>query len=124
LVGVVLTVGGPRYIGANISITINVLPAYNQASVINAVRTQLELFFLFDNRDFGEIITIGEIYRLLQGIEGVDFITITKMVASDASNQAQVINLDPARTSTAGTGQKNDFWQKGTFLYTGVGGIT
>lgn len=124
LIGVTLSVSGPRYIGANISVTVNVLSAFNQASVINAVRTQLELYFLFDNRDFAEIITIGDIYRLLQSIEGVDFINITKMVAADASNQAQIINLDPARTSTAGTGQANDFWIKGTFLYTGVGGIS
>lgn len=123
VIGITTSTGGPRFIGANVSLTINVLAAYNQASVINAVKTQLELFFLFDNRDFGEIITIGEIYRLLQGIDGVDFITITKMVAADASNQSQVINLDIARSGAAGTGQPNDIFQKGTFLYTGVGGI-
>lgn len=124
VVGITTSVGGPRYIGANISLTINVLPSYNQASVVNAVKTQLELFFLFDNRDFGEIITVGETYRLLQGILGVDFITITKMVPADASNQSQAINLDFARSGANGTSQPNDIFQKGTFLYTGVGGIT
>jgi uncharacterized phage protein gp47/JayE len=124
VVGTVTSVTGPRYMPVNISITVNVLSAYNQASVISSVRTQLELAFLFDNRDFGEIISVGEIYRLLQDIIGVDFVTITKMVRSDASNQAIVENIDPASTSTHGTGQINDIFTKGTFIYTGVGGIT
>lgn len=124
VVGVTTTVLGPRYIGVNISVTINVLAQYNQTSVVNAVKTVLELAFTFDNRDFAEIISVGEVYRLLQGIVGVDYITITKMVAADASNQAQVINIDPARTSTNGSGQVNDIFMKGTFIYTGVGGVS
>lgn len=124
VVGVTSAILGPRYIGANISVTVNVLPQYNQASVVNVVKTQLELAFLFDNRDFGEVISVGAVYRLLQDLVGVDYITITKMVAADASNQANVENLNYLRTSTSGTGQVNDFFQKGTFLYTGAGGIT
>lgn len=124
VVGVSAVILGPRYIGANIDVTVNVLPQYNQASVVASVKTQLELAFLFDNRDFNEVISVGEVYRLLQDIVGVDYITITKMVAADASNQSIVENLTTTRASTHGTGTVNDIFQKGTFNYTGAGGIT
>lgn len=124
LVGVTIAAQDPRYMSVNISITVNVLPAYNQTSVVNAVKTQLELFFLFDNRDFQEVISVGEIYRLLQDVIGVDYITITKMVRTDASNQANVENITTTATSTSGSGLPQDFFTKGTFLYTGSGGVS
>jgi hypothetical protein len=124
LLGVGLTVSGPRYINANISVTIAVFAQFNQASVVAACLTAINLFFSFDNQNFGNVVHVGEIYHLLESVVGVDYVIITKMVASDASNQAVVENLDPARTSTHGTGQVNDIWVVGTITLTGTGGIT
>jgi uncharacterized phage protein gp47/JayE len=124
LVGVAVTVAGPRYISVNFTATVFVKAQYNQASVINACTAAYNLFYLFDNQDFGNVIVVGDMYRLLEAVVGVDYITITKMVAGDASNQSQVINIDPARTSTAGAGQVNDIFITGTTTLTGSGGIT
>ena len=97
----------------NITAQINVKPQYIAQYVKEAVATELDKFFTFDNVSFGQTLSIGAIYRAIQNVEGVDYATISvfSFTSSGTSN-----------TLTADAPTK--LFRKGTITLTTVGGVT
>jgi predicted phage baseplate assembly protein len=97
----------------NITATINVKPQYVAQLVKEDVETELNKFFTFDNVSFGQILSIGSIYRAIQNVEGVDYATISVFSVTSSGTSS---TLTPA-TAT-------QLFRKGTFTLTTSGGIT
>ena len=97
----------------NITATINVKPQYVAQLVKEAVKTELNKFFIFDNVAFEQVLSIGSIYRAIQNVEGVDYATISVFSTTSSGTSS---TLSPA-TAT-------QLFRKGTFTLTTSGGIT
>jgi hypothetical protein len=97
----------------NITATINVKPQYVAQLVKEAVETELNKFFIFDNVAFEQVLSIGSIYRAIQNVEGVDYATISVFSVTSSGTSS---TLSPA-TDT-------QLFRKGTFTLTTSGGIT
>lgn len=63
----------PVYINADITVR----DGYVQKWVSDAVTTALDNIFDFDNVTFGQVLPLGQIYRTIMSIEGVDYVSIT-----------------------------------------------
>lgn len=64
----------PVYITADI----NVKDGYVQRWVRDAVSTALDTLFTFDSVYFGQILSLGEVYRTIMAVDGVDYVNITR----------------------------------------------
>lgn len=97
----------------DLTVTVNV----NERSVSNWVLRDCEEavdeLFEFDNVFFGQRITLGQIYRLLLNVTGVDFITVTKFDDEGGSAVEEFILTDEVELP-----------KKGTIVFNMVGGIT
>lgn len=60
-----------------VSATVNVLPGYVQRWVLEDVTATLDQFFDFNNVYFGQTLSLGEVYRAVMSVEGVDYVNIT-----------------------------------------------
>lgn len=63
--------------GVYISATINVLDGYVQRWVKDAVIEAIDGILSFDNVSFGQTLSLGEVYRTIMAVEGVDYVNIT-----------------------------------------------
>jgi hypothetical protein len=63
----------PVYINADI----NIKDGYVQKWIVDAVTAALDTIFDFDNVSFGQVLSLGQIYRTILGIDGVDYVNIT-----------------------------------------------
>jgi hypothetical protein len=97
----------------SITAQINVKPQYVAQLVKEAVETELNKFFIFDNVAFEQVLSIGSIYRAIQNVEGVDYATISVFSTTSSGTSS---TLSPA-TAT-------QLFRKGTFTLTTLGGIT
>jgi uncharacterized phage protein gp47/JayE len=59
-----------------------VLSAYIQDKIVDDVQSAVRTLFPFDAVSFGQKITIGELYRLIMSVSGVDYVNITKFTTS------------------------------------------
>lgn len=96
----------------NITATINVKPQYVAQLVKDAVEVELNKFFVFDSVSFGQVLSIGSIYRAIQNVEGVDYTSIS------------VFSVTSSGTSSTLTSPATQLFRKGTFTLTTSGGIT
>lgn len=83
--------------------TIYVTNGYEAASVKRIVESVIDGIFSIESVDFGKDIRIGDVYRLIHSIEGVDYSTIT--VTGTAPSNVELV-------------------RKGTISFTTVGGIS
>ena len=97
----------------NITAEINVKPQYIAQYVKEAVATELDKFFTFDNVSFGQTLSIGAIYRAIQNVEGVDYATIN-VFSFNSSGTSNTLTADVA----------TELFRKGTITLTTVGGVT
>lgn len=67
-----------------ISATINVLDGFVQRWVLDAATEVVDEFFTFDNVSFGQTLALGQIYRALMNVEGVDYVNITVFNTSNS----------------------------------------
>jgi hypothetical protein len=75
---------GPRYVPVNVHVTLNLLPDARESAVVKgqAVEALTEYLDPIVGRDgtgwpFGRSVYVSEIYRLLDGLAGVDFVSRT-----------------------------------------------
>jgi hypothetical protein len=101
-----ITVSAPTTITVHdkaISGTIYVTNGYESAAVKRLVEDAIDGIFSIENVEFGRDIRIGDVYRTIHNIEGVDYATIT------------VTGTAPAN---------NELIRKGSVSFTTVGGIS
>lgn len=95
----------------NITATINVLPQYVNEWVKAAALAEINQFFTFENVSFGQVLSIGEIYRALQNVQGVDYVNIS------------VFSFTTGTSNTL-TAAETELLRKGTITLTPTGGVT
>jgi hypothetical protein len=83
--------------------TIYITNGYEAAAVKRVVESAIDGLFTIENVEFGKDIRIGDVYRTIHSIEGVDYATIT--VTGTAPSNVELI-------------------RKGTVSFTTVGGIS
>jgi uncharacterized phage protein gp47/JayE len=97
----------------DLTVTVNV----NERSVSNWVLRDCEQaideLFTFDNVFFGQRITLGQIYRILLNVPGVDYVTVTRF-DDDGGMAVEEFILTP----------ETELPKKGTVVFNMVGGIT
>lgn len=80
-----LTVGDPTYVPVNVTVDpLNVLPQYNRQTVELAVKNAIADVFTIENVDFGYRVTLSQIYRAIQNVEGVDYAVVTVLSTTGA----------------------------------------
>jgi uncharacterized phage protein gp47/JayE len=71
----------PVYINADV----NVKTGYVQRWVADAVNASLDKIFEFDNVFFGQSLSLGEVYRAILSVDGVDYVNITGFNTSNVN---------------------------------------
>lgn len=69
-----------------ITADITVKDGYVQRWVRDAVTAQLDTLFEFDAVYFGQSLSLGEIYRTIMSVEGVDYVSVTTFDTTDSGN--------------------------------------
>lgn len=78
----------PRTIVGNIYIT----PGYVASTILDNVKNVIDNLFILENLEFGKDIRIGNLYRVIHAIEGVDYAELTVSGTAVANNE--LIRLD------------------------------
>ena len=78
-----------------ITCNVAVLPSFIQDAVKDNVEAAIKLLFNFDNVSFGQTITLGTLYRTILGIDGVDYVSVSRFTKG-ATNVIDVASLAPA----------------------------
>lgn len=71
-----------------ITMTLYVKEAYVQERVVAAVRSAIDKVFVFSKVDFGQTLTVGDIYRVILGVEGVEYAVISGFNTTDTNSLA------------------------------------
>lgn len=79
-----------------ISASVTVQSGYVRRWVTDAVIATLDEFFEFDNVSFGQTLSLGQVYRAMMSVTGVDYINITVFNTSNAGFAAGNIITAPA----------------------------
>lgn len=74
-----ITITPPVYVPVSVALDIMVADAYSQSAVTNNVRNVLTDLLAFENVDFGDTISVSEIYGVVAQIPGVVHATITNL---------------------------------------------
>lgn len=96
----------------NITATVQVKENYVAYWVKESVTETINNFFEFEKVSFGQTLSLGEIYRAIQSIDGVDYVTIS-VFSTGSSGTSSTITADPA-----------SLFRKGNVNISTSGGIT
>jgi hypothetical protein len=77
-----------------ISCSVAALPTFVQESVVGDVEDAIKALFTFDNVSFGQKITLGELYRAILAVSGVDYVNITQFTTT-SSTVIDTISISP-----------------------------
>lgn len=116
LLGVtVLSAASISWTGIDVTVELHVQDRFIQLDVKNAVSSALDELFAFDNVFFGQRLHLGQVYRIINGVSGVDYAIITKfdITGSGASSVQTSILIDPLKLP-----------KKGAYVITPTGGTT
>ena len=90
-----ITVSAPTSVtvrARTITGTIHVTDGYVAADVLETVKAIIDNIFLIENIEFGVDLRIGDLYRRIHAIEGVDYAELT--VTGTAVGSTEIIRLD------------------------------
>jgi Baseplate J-like protein len=85
LIGTKVFVEDAEWLNVFIELDLFVLPGFRRVQVEADVRAALDTMFAYNNLDLGERITIGEVYRRVMRVEGVDYVDILALNSASAS---------------------------------------
>ena len=94
-------------------VTINVNERFVSNWVKRDVEAALDELFEFDNVFFGQRLTLGQVYRIILNIPGVDYANVTRFDTTGGTDVESQILIDELELP-----------RKGQVLLTMVGGIT
>lgn len=118
LSGVSLAVLGPTYVPINVgSVTfpmlLQVKKRYSRPEVESRVRTAIQAMYSAPSIDFGQYLTVSDIYHTVMDLEGVDWVAIPMYARNDS-----------AQTGTADIQlREQELPSPGTIVITASGGI-
>lgn len=82
--------------------TLYITPGYVAPDILEKVESLIESIFSIENIEFGKDIRIGDLYRQIHDVEGVDYATLS--VSGTAVDNDQVIRLNRAGLSLTTSG--------------------
>lgn len=88
----------PRTIAGTIYIT----PGYVASMVLDNVKNVIDNLFILENLEFGKDIRIGNLYRVIHAIEGVDYAELTVSGTAVGSNELIRLNRSGLALTTSG----------------------
>jgi len=86
-----------------VQINVQVQDLYNRTAVQSAVKAAIVSVFNYANVDFGMQISMGQVYKAAMAVDGVEYVTLSKMYLSDPTLTADSgldINNNPADPGT------------------------
>jgi len=96
MAGWTVTMVNPTYTGINVTFSLNVLPQYVQAWVVADVITAIKGMLAYDKQDYAQRFRLGDLYRVILAVEGVDWVLITVLatgVGTGAADQVGAWNV-------------------------------
>lgn len=97
LVGSTVFAEPVEWYDVDLRVSVHVKSLYNRKAVKTAVETRLTNLFSYDNTDFGNPITVGQVYRTILGTDGVEYATINRLFHTGGS--VSVIDIVPPKYS-------------------------
>jgi hypothetical protein len=82
------------WVNTHIRISVHVQPSYNRSQVRRAVDATVRSVFAFDNVDFGSRITIGQVYRAVLSVQGVEWAEVKWLDTRSPSNASAELDLE------------------------------
>ena len=71
------------------------LPSYIQDAVKEDVEIAIKALFEFDDVSFGQTVTLGNLYRAILDVDGVDYVSVSRFTTG-SSNVIDTASLIPA----------------------------
>lgn len=68
-----------------ITCDVSVLPTFVQARVVDDVEDAIKTLFTFDLASFGQKITLGDLYRIVLDVPGVDYVNISRFTTTSGT---------------------------------------
>jgi len=105
----IIEVVGPTYVGVYINATVHVAPQFSTSLVQQQVVSTLNTLLAFDNLDFNQTLYISKLYEVIQEIDGVAGVNITRFArgpyhpTADLPADGQLSFGTAAATSVAAT---------------------
>jgi hypothetical protein len=110
--GVSVVPATPQYTNIDISLDVIVNSRYDQALIKQAVRRELEDAFDFDVVDFGQRVSLADVYQAVINIEGVNNVLLTKLARGGGTTATDIVLRD------------NEIPQEGVFTINAIGGLS
>jgi uncharacterized phage protein gp47/JayE len=107
-----VNVSNPSYVPIKVTITLNVLPQYVQSWVVADVLAAVTDLLAYDKQDFAQRFRLGDVYRVILDVEGVDYAVIT------------VLDINAGTGLADRQGAWNEIFVPGAMTITPTGGIT
>lgn len=82
------------WLDTHLRVTVHVQPAYNRTQVRKAVESSIRSLFAFDNLDFGQRISLGQVYRSCMSVAGVEWAEIKWLTTVPPANPSKEVDLD------------------------------
>ena len=92
-VGTVFALFNPKYRQIDVTATVRVYDNYRQSQVEGAVRSAINDFFAFENREFGETIYYSDLIRKMMDVDGVWSVNLAAPAADVALNDGEIATV-------------------------------
>lgn len=92
-VGTVFALFNPKYQQIDVTATVRVYDNYRQSQVEGAVRSAINDFFAFENREFGETIYYSDLIRKIMDVDGVWSVNLAAPAADVALNDGEIATV-------------------------------
>lgn len=86
-----------------ITVAVHVLNGYIREKVVTEVKEAIADLFSFDNIDFSKSISLGDLYRAIIEVRGVDYATVSQMTTVGGSMGANLIDGDDTFRGISGS---------------------
>ena len=82
------------WVNSYVRIAVHVQPAYNRTQVRKTVESTVRSIFSFDNVDFGSKITLGQVYRAVLAVQGVEWAEVKWLDHQAPSNSSVEVDME------------------------------
>jgi hypothetical protein len=72
------------------------MPTYVKESVQDDVKTAIKDLFSFSNVSFGQVVTLGTLYRTILDVSGVDYVTISQFTTTGNPDTIDTVGISPS----------------------------
>ena len=106
----------------SIKFTLSVLPNYVRDAVESDVAVAVKNLFTFDNVEFDQTITLGELYQTILAVDGVQYTTVQEFTTGLIDDVIDVVGSDPVVSGVRS--QETSLLLLKNIVITSSGGIT